>query len=248
MGAVRISPMANIMIYGSCVSRDAYETIADDHNLLSYVARQSVISGMSAPTNLLTGGELSSGFQNRMLAGDLASNLLPTIRRHAGNIDLLLIDLTDERLGVHQLPDGSFVTRSTELVTSKRLDQLERDPSLIRIGSERHLHFWSRAAKRFYAGLDVLGLRQKTLIVNTPWAHETFSGASVDEFRQVPTDQMNMYFNAYADVIRSLGYNVVDMPPALAVSTANHRWGAAPYHYGAPAYAWIRDEIYTALK
>lgn len=83
-----------------------------------------------------------------MLAGDLASNLLPTIRRYASETDLLLIDLTDERLGVHRLPDGSFVTRSSELVQSNRLAQLDRVPSLIRLGTERHTHLWGRAAKK----------------------------------------------------------------------------------------------------
>ncbi|MBP2216308.1 DUF6270 domain-containing protein [Arthrobacter sp. CAN_C5] len=42
----------SILIYGSCVSRDAYSTFGDDYALTGYVARQSMISAMSRPTTL----------------------------------------------------------------------------------------------------------------------------------------------------------------------------------------------------
>ncbi|MBP2216305.1 hypothetical protein H4V95_001512 [Arthrobacter sp. CAN_C5] len=71
---------------------------------------------------------LASGFQNRSMSGDLQSNLLPTLRRNAATTDLLLVDLTDERLGVARLADKSFVTRSKELLRTKRLDLLADKP------------------------------------------------------------------------------------------------------------------------
>ncbi|WP_425256334.1 DUF6270 domain-containing protein [Pseudarthrobacter sp. J47] len=101
-----------MMMYGCCVSRDAFKDLGAGYTLLGYVARQSLISGLSRPTNLLDGQALDSALQNRSLSGDLKSNLLPTLRRFADQIDLFVVDLTDERLGVVRLPDGSYIIRT----------------------------------------------------------------------------------------------------------------------------------------
>ncbi|MGX9900561.1 DUF6270 domain-containing protein [Arthrobacter sp. SA17] len=177
------------MIYGSCVSRDAFEENTDSQTLLGYVARQSMISAMSRPTNLLNGDALASSFQNRSLTGDLKSNLLQTIRRHAAETDLLVIDLTDERLGVVSLPDKTYVTRSQELVSSGRLDSLEGPARFINVATERHWVLWESAATRFFNALTSLGLKDRTLILNTPWAEFTETGDAVEEFRGTSTER-----------------------------------------------------------
>lgn len=239
--------MSRIFIYGSCVSRDTFNFFDDKHDLIGYVARQSLISAMSKPTKLLPGVPLDSAFQSRMVEGDLRSNLVPAIQERAQDIDLLIIDLTDERLGVHKLPDNSFVTHSVELVKSERLKNLSPIPGVIQIGTERHTIFWQNAARKFYARLDLLGLRKKTLVINTPWATESFEGEPVPSFRDFTTREMNLHLENCGNFIRDLGFKVINMPAALAVSSAKHQWGIAPYHYGEPAYMWIRDHIEAEL-
>jgi hypothetical protein len=239
--------MSKIFIYGSCVSRDAFNFLDDSHDLIGYVARQSLISAMSGQTKLLPGEPLDSAFQSKMVEGDLASNLVPAVEIHAENLDLLIIDMTDERLGVHKLPDNTFVTHSVELVRSKRLNNLSPVPGTIQIGTERHTIFWQNAARKFYSKLDQLGLRDKTLIINTPWAVESFEGTDVPGYRDFTTEKMNRHLDDFANFIRGLGYRVVDMPTSLAVSSAKHQWGIAPFHYGEPAYLWIRDQVQSAL-
>lgn len=235
--------MSNILIYGSCVSRDAFELLKDEQNLIAYIARQSLISAVSPGTELLNGNELKSKFQNRMLNGDLASNLLPTLRNHRSSIDLILMDLTDERLGVHKMPDNSFVTHSSELVESGRLNAVKPTPGIIPIGTDRHWNFWVRAAKIFSSRLESLGLKEKVLVVNTAWAEASFEGVPVPLFRSTSTADMNAYLSRMADMLKDLGIRVVDMPNSLAISTLKHKWGIAPFHYGAPAYQWIRDQV-----
>ena len=141
----------NLMIYGSCVSRDAFPLLGSDFKLLSYVARQSMISAISKPTTLLEGSDLASAFQNRSLAGDIRSNLLQMVRRHAADIDVLVIDLTDERLGVIQLPDGAHVTHSHELSSSGRLDGVQGRLRYIDVLTERHWTLWESAARPRHA-------------------------------------------------------------------------------------------------
>lgn len=234
--------MSNIFIYGSCVSRDSYNLVKERHSLSGYVARQSFISATSKPTSLLPGSDMESQFQNRMLTGDLKSNALAVMRSKASEIDLLVIDLTDERLGVHKLPDGSFVTRSTELVSSRRLLSLETPPGLIRFGTERHEIFWKRSASIMMRRLSEMNLLRKTLIMNTPWAFETldsprFSAESIQEAKNA-----RYWLSRYAQHCQSLGAAVVNLPEELALATSDHRWGLARYHYSNDAYKWMVDQ------
>lgn len=240
--------MANILIYGSCVSRDAFTHMENDHSLLAYVARQSLISAMSKATTLLDGeGALVSTFQNRSLNGDLTSNLIPTIQRHQKTTDLILMDLTDERLGVHKLSDNSFITRSSELISSRKLSSLSHVPGLIPIGSERHWLFWTNAANKFANRLDSLNLKHKLLVINTPWAETSIEGVDVPMFRNVPTKQINEYLNKMSQYLRTLNIKVVEMPSSLAVTTESHKWGIDPFHYGDSAYTWIREQVEKAI-
>lgn len=230
------------------MSRDAYTLMKRDHALIGYVARQSLISAMSPATELLGGEDLESSFQNRMLNGDISSNLVPTLQEAKDATDLILMDLTDERLGVHKLPDKSFVTHSSELVKAGRLRQLSPPPGVIKTGTERHWGFWSRAAEKFAIHLDILGLKEKVLVVNTPWAETSFEGVEVPTFRDYSTATMNEHLAQMADRLRSLGIRVVDMPASLAVSTDKHKWGIDPFHYGQPAYLWIQEQVTAAFK
>lgn len=239
----------NVLIYGSCVSRDAFPFLGPQYELLGYIARQSMISAMSKPTDLLQGEALSSAFQERSLTGDIRSNLLPLLRRFVADIDVLVIDLTDERLGVVRLPDGTYVTRSHELVTSGRLKAVQGRTEDIRILTERHWTLWEAAATRLLGALSQMGLREKTVILNTPWAERTQAGDPVPPFWNLDVAEVNAYFTECCAHLRSLGYKVVDLPPEFRYPASDHKWGTAPYHFGDSAMTWIAGQIEeTAAK
>lgn len=234
----------NLMIYGSCVSRDAFEVLDSGYRLLGYVARQSMISALSPPTDLLKGEDLGSAFQNRSLAGDIRSNLLQNLRRHAADIDLLVIDLADERLGVIRLPDASYVTHSKELIASGRLGAVPGTKTVIDVATETHWTLWETSANRLFGAITRMGLHEKTLVLNTPWAEVTELGEPVASFRgRTSTAELNAYFAECCAHIRTLGYNVVTLPEALRYAASDHKWGAAPYHFGSAANIWIAEQI-----
>ncbi|PRB72689.1 hypothetical protein CQ011_03350 [Arthrobacter sp. MYb213] len=194
------------------------------------------------------GPPLDSNFQNRMLTGDLDSNLLKSLREHADDIDLLLVDLTDERLGVHKLPDNSFVTSSVELSRSEWLNAVSPKPGRIEIGTERHTSFWENAALKFYNYLENLGLSEKTLVINTPWAATSVEGTEVPVFRGISARDMSLKIANLSQILSRTGLEVIDMPERLAVTTRQHQWGIAQYHYSAGAYEWIGKEIQQRLN
>lgn len=240
--------MSKIFIYGSCVSRDSYNFAKDRHSLAGYVARQSFISATSSSTNLLPGTEMKSQFQNRMLQGDLSSNALGMIRKNIREIDLLVIDLTDERLGVHKLSDGSFITRSTELISSGRLQQLEQHPGFIRFGTERHEMFWKRSCGIMLRKLSAMNLLSRTVIIDTPWALTALEEPIFSSLAQQETEQARIWMARYVEYCASQGARVVSMPEEYAVATNQHRWGLAPYHYIDDAYKWIVDQWDNCLS
>src|SRR5690606_3435896 len=101
------------------VSRDTFELLdTSRYSLLAYVARQSLISALGPATPLAVPLAELSPFQRRMVEGDIGSDLRSRLAAAARNTDLLLWDLTDERLGIYRMPDGGFVTRTPDVIGS----------------------------------------------------------------------------------------------------------------------------------
>ena len=236
--------MSNIFIYGGCVTRDTFEHMKG-HNLLDYVARQSLVSATFGGTDLLGTGVLSSAFQNRSLDGDIKSNLVPTLRRRAPDTDLVVIDLLSERLGLLALPDRTYVTNSRELQLSGRLGTLKT--KRIAFGTDRHYQLWQRAVARLVSALEHTQLLDKVLVLETPWAEHTETGEPVPLFRGLQSPEANQMYLRYYAFIRELGIRSVRIPDNLVVSSLTHKWGPAQYHYADPAYHWMRDQIVAAL-
>ena len=70
--------MNKVFVYGGCVTRDVFELLKHDHELSGYVARQSLISASSPPSNL--GDDLpETNFEMRAVKGDLNSSLFTAL-------------------------------------------------------------------------------------------------------------------------------------------------------------------------
>ena len=96
-----------ITVYGSCVARDvAGEMERRGWSVERYIARQSLISaGRPADVGDLDLSLLRSSFARRSFLSDMVGNLEAQLTAVASYTDLLLWDLTDERLGVQDAGD-----------------------------------------------------------------------------------------------------------------------------------------------
>lgn len=240
--------MSNVFIYGSCVSRDTFETIKARHTLLDYVARQSLISSFTDPVEASINLSLESTFQRRMVTGDLHSNLTRRIDLHKSRIDLLMMDLTDERLGVDKLTSRIYATHSVELVASQWTKKLKTAPKMVPIGSPEHWVLWKEAARRFVQYLTATDLMQRTVIYYTPWASSSLEGTAIPSFRNYSSEQMSRNLMQCAAFMEGLGIEVVQLPDKLAITTTQHKWGIAPYHYLNDAYSWIARDAEDRLS
>ncbi|WP_418275971.1 DUF6270 domain-containing protein [Isoptericola jiangsuensis] len=227
-----------VFIYGSCVSRDTF-TRFDPHlfRMIDYVARQSALSAGTPPVTAVEPPVMDSPFQQRMVSGDFASNLQHRLAKQADLTDLVLIDLTDERLGVHLLPDGTVVTRSPELIASGAEQDLPGGTRHLKFGAAEHRERWA-------ACIDVVGdlLRHHlpgvpVALLDVPWAARSESGAAPPDSFGMTADRANPVLRDYADMAaRALGADLIRVRPDAVSSSPHHRWGDAPFHYTEAVY------------
>ena len=236
-------------IFGSCVSRDmAHEH--PDCSVVFYVARQSLLSATSAPHPAAQDLplDLESPFQIRMVRGDLSSDLMSVLASHADEVDALVIDLVDERLGVVAMASGGYATNSQEFKQSgvRKLVAGGTD-TVLELGEPDHLSAWAAAADTFVDGLEQLGLAHRSVVLRTDFATLTVDGQPVAPYMNIPASAWNDSFRAYVEVLRRRGITVLDLPSELAAADPDHRWGVSPYHYRPEAYAWLMRELRSAL-
>lgn len=232
----------DVFLYGSCVSRDLQELWSHRFYRRAYVARQSIISATTPP--YLYEGEtgLRSAWQNRMVQGDLASDLLPRLIEDAPRTDLLIWDLTGERRGVQPLGDGSFGTISPDSTRSGILHAFADAGSPVHFGDPVHLELWTHALETFLTVLDAVGLRSRTFVLQPQWASLDDLGETIDLDGGLTSDEWAAAFSPYVEMIRAAGIPVISIPESAVRTRRDHIWGPAPFHYVDEAYAaWARE-------
>ncbi|MDO8143937.1 DUF6270 domain-containing protein [Isoptericola sp. 178] len=226
-----------VFIYGSCVSRDTFDYLpSEDFELAQYVARQSALSAYTNPVSLISPPELASSFQQRMISGDFSSNLRSVISG-LQDVDLVLMDLTDERHGVYILPDGTVVTRSIELIESGLEHHLPPGSAHIPFGTPTHFQYWSDAidqvAQMFAAHLPRTGIA----LLDIPWATVSDTGQVTPASFGVSAEDVNPVMAEYVDhATRALSAQRVSVDRNVVHSGSDHPWGEAPFHYSRGVY------------
>ena len=230
-----------VFIYGSCVSRDTFEHLdPEQFELVEYVARQSVLSATTRSVETLAPPVLESRFQQRMVTGDFQSSLRPLLAQHAADIDVLLVDLTDERLGAYLLPDGTVVTRSVELIESGVEQALPSGTRHVAFGTQQHYEYWTGAVQALGESIRSTMPRVAVALLDIPWAEWSESGQPTPDSFGVGAAQANPVFSSYVRAAaQALGAHTISLGPAEVLSGPHHPWGDAPFHYSENVYLEI---------
>ena len=160
-----------IAIFGSCVSRDTAEFMPDAE-VVTYVARHSVTS-LETPhgTDNVDRSDLTSAFQKRMVTSDLNGTGITRIVKNAKDLDVVLIDLVDERRGFWKFPDGSTMTNSIEVEScGAAREASRRGARLIEFGTDEHFSYWRQGFTKLIKELKGSGLWEKTILLDIEWA------------------------------------------------------------------------------
>ncbi|TGO06696.1 DUF6270 domain-containing protein [Serinibacter arcticus] len=225
------------LVVGSCVSRDTFSHLpTDGFSLVGYVARQSLISAFSPPVVLLDAPALTSPFQQQMVSADFASGLPDVLRRTAGRVDLVLWDLTDERLGVWVLPDDTAVTRTVDLIAAGADLDVAAAGVLVELGTAAHRAMWTEAAHAFVRLVREHHPGAALVALAPPWAGVNESGdEGPSSFGLVAADA-NRRLALYYDTVADLGVDLIGRDLDVT-TTPSHPWGEAPFHYSPHVYA-----------
>lgn len=160
-----------VAIFGSCVSRDTAEFMPEAE-VVAYVARHSVTSLVSPHgTAGIDLSDLSSAFQKRMVTSDLNGTGLERITKEAKDLDVVLLDLVDERRGFWNFPDGTTMTNSLEIESCGAARAARRAGArLIEFGTDEHFDQWKSGLITLIEGLKDAELWEKTILLDIEWA------------------------------------------------------------------------------
>ena len=164
-----------LLIFGSCVSRDALEFAPRGRfELAGYFARTAMASAFaSRPVTDVELEGIESAFQRRMVQADVQKVLGTFLEQE--DFDILLHDPIDERFNLLRLGDGALVTRSPEFTRAHDPFQ-GRNTATISSGSSEFLALWEWGWREFIARLDRRGMRGTVRVNRVFWATRTHSG------------------------------------------------------------------------
>ena len=213
-----------IHLYGSCVSRDAFEFAKHDFVLAGYIARSSLASAfdnhMPPPDIAAETGNIASGFQRRMVHWDLS--------RHAATLlnetqsDAVLLDLIDERFSLLDV-DGALVTLSVEFSRTGYKADPER---IIASGSDDHLAAWRRGVHAFFSNVDA----RKVIVNRVRWATHDSDGEPLEKQEWIARNNATLAI-MYEHLATIPGIRFIDYPDELLIAGRDHKWGVSPFHY-----------------
>ncbi|MDK1329045.1 DUF6270 domain-containing protein [Arthrobacter sp. zg-Y1143] len=222
-----------IFVYGGNAASALVNAYSENAARVGFVARQSLISAMNPPGRVEFGlppGVTASA--ERLVRQDAASSLTDELGKSAPDTDLVFWDLDDERFGVYEMEDGSYLTRSPLLARATIAG-----PSIrrhIEFGSTEHLTLWTSAADVFVRWLKDLGISSRTHAFRLHWAANDAAGGSVELAFGPASFQMNALFRPYFEHLDRLGISVIEEVHTLGSS--HHPGGRSPLH--------LRDDSY----
>ena len=238
-----------VFIAGSCVSRDTFGRIpAKAASIVGYVARQSLISTWKPPRSVtLDLSAIKSAFQRTVtqgaIRGDLIARLVQT------RPDFLVLDIVDERAGVYELDDGTYLTRAIEVDYFGLQRQFEdRIVALHQFRSESHLDLYLEALASFRRVLDEKLPRTRLLVVAPEWATRFEDGSRTSTSYGLLPAEANLIQEVYFAAIREqLPVEAFIGRDLATVAAADHRWGPGCFHFRESEYAAMAAAIRARL-
>ena len=121
------------------------------------------------------------------------------------------------------------------------MPQMLRRARKIHFGSDEHFQRWQGAAALFSEYLDLLGLKEKCLVLAPEWADYRSDNQRTGRIGGLSASKYNEMFRKYYVALERLGITVARIDGTVA--DENHKWGNAPFHFTRSAYASMEYEI-----
>lgn len=237
----------DLLIWGSCVSRDSLEFFPPDTvNLRRYVARQSLISANKPVRNPETLDlDFPSRFQKSMYRDDLAGTAIDRIAAKAKQCrnPFLVMGLLDERGGVLEAPDGGIITSEPDALSHGVLEATGPEWQRHLFPSLNYVVKLAEALPVIQSQLKDAGIWDRTYLLPARWAEVDDAGAATQTSLFESVAVANEYFQDLYGMFAEAGWKFVPLNDAPPVAKVDHKWGLAPFHYTDTYYQEMAAEI-----
>ena len=222
------------LIYGSCVTRDAFELAPKSAYEIDYYARSSFTSAFDSldiDSNLSINVEaIESPFQKKIVTCDLNRILSKTLL--VSDYDLIIIDLIDERFDVYKSNNGSIITLSNEFYKTGFRPSLNQG-EIIKSGSDHFLCLWAVAWSNFISIIKQRNLINRLLINRVYWSNKTENLQKYIDFDEYLIEKNNLFLDKLYNIIANdISFNqFITYDMSLLRGSENHKWGISPFHF-----------------
>ena len=237
----------NIIIFGSCVSRDAFDIGSyknEDLAHIQYFARCSLITLNSPPFNIdVAEIENINPFQQRLVANDLNRAFYSHIAGRDLDNTYLIIDFIDERLDL-LFWEGKYITFSEEFENSnlsKKMtgNKIQRSESL----TEK---VWKHNCLLFIEKISTAFPPEKVILHKAFWKDIFIDNKEYHRFSNIKQIQENnrqllIYYNFFQ--LNFPGIQVIDLNKEGYQADKCHKWGLGPIHYTSEYYFRFVEEF-----
>jgi len=229
----------NLLIFGSCVTRDVFAFFPDNISIIDYFARSSLISLESKPLGIVESGiYLESNFQRKMVLRDCNKTFYNVSKQLI--FDYLIIDFIDERFNLLKHED-TYVTRSSEFVNSKlemkfNFELVKRNDTML----------WEKSCCQFIEKVKEFVPEDKIILHEAYWSPVYINNGEIIEFDKPMLKQIvhnNALLRHYYEFFLSQLPKCTKVCSKLNIADSAHKWGLSPFHYHYPYYEDIYQQI-----
>lgn len=238
------------MLFGSCVSRDAIDSgiVAGTIQLDHIFSRSSIASLVGTPcVDEAMISRIKSNFQRKVVRADMDKSFLSVLSDlKDDDVDILLIDLMEERFSLIEMLDGQIITLSDEFKEHANPQMKGRH---VESGSQMYYHLWHLGWERIKEILIEKNWLSKVRILEVFMSNkinngEQFIAGDGAEFYL----QNNLLSAHYRFLRKELPESCfIQYPPELLIADANHKWGLAPMHYVSEMWDYSMDALFSSI-
>ena len=230
-----------VIIYGSCVTRDIFDFADKNSWVKEYFARQSVVSTVAKPFDIeMEEISLDSNFQKRMIYYDCNKLFFEKLEKVA--FDCLIIDLIDERFGIWQ-GQNTYITGSSE--ASKAELNVKYGFEQMRLARKNEM--WFQSCEKFVETLLVTAKGKKVFLHEAYWAREYMEKGEKIPFskaQQKTISSNNAILREYYQKIKTdMKEEIILLPQINPIADTEHKWGLSPVHYTKDYYEKIFESL-----
>ena len=230
-----------LAVYGSGISLDVMNGFSLPAETDFTVTGQSLASltGPVDPNRL----DLLSPADSSIVTDDARGSVLDLVDERGDDLDLLVIDLGNERAGVARLAGGGLLTLSSELHLSGALDGVDvirRVP----FGSEEHFQLFRSGLDLLVARLQAHHLVERTFALNLDLAVLADRALRADVVALADCRRMaltaNPVFERYFAALAERGINGLRLTSEQTRMDPDHPRGLAADHFTPAVYETAR--------